>query len=62
MTRQQNIESLISRFDPRYIRTVSANDEVAMYMYSIIDVTVSGEYKDVKFGYSENKDTLYIIE
>ena len=62
MTRQQNIESLISRFDPKYIRTVSSNDEVGLYMYSIIDVTVSGEYKDVKFGYSKTKDTLYIIE
>ena len=61
MVRQQNIESLISRFDPKYIRTISANDEVGLYMYSI-DVTVSGECKDVKFGYSEMKGTLYIIE
>ena len=61
MSRPQNIKSLINRFNPHHVRTISPNDEVGLYMYSIVDTEVSGEYKDIKFGYSKVKDTLYII-
>ena len=62
MSRQQNIKSLIDRFNPHHVRIISQSDGVGLYMYSVVDVAVSGEYKDVKFGYSKDKKTLYVFE